>query len=534
MSKLLLDEILLKYNALTPEQQREIDKMVAQETGHLKFIPNPGPQTDAYNSQADLLLYGGAAGGGKSQLLLGLAMSQHRKSLLMRRSYADLSDFIGESIKMNGTRKGYNGSNPPKLVIDPNHIIQFGAVNEDGDEQKWQGRARDLLGLDEAAQFLENQVRFLMGWVRSTHPGQRCRTVLASNPPVLGQGDWMIPMFAPWLDPFYYKPAKAGELRWFITDEGPDGKPMDIEVDGQHVEIKDKTGQVLIPTSRTFISAKLEDNPYLIHTDYLAKLSAMPEPYRSAMRDGNFMIERKDQDGQLIPSSWVRAAMDRWKEHPKPPRDVPQCAIGVDIAHGGKDNTVLAIRYDGWFAPLIVVKGVDTPNGRAVAGLVVSHRKDASKVIIDMGGGYGGDTFQTLKDNEVEVYPYKGLMATKQRTVTRQLGFTNKRSAAYWMFREALDPDQPGGSPIFLPDDPGLFADLTAPTFEVVPRGIKVEAKEEVVSRLKRSTDKGDAVIMSWSEGQKALTDADSWKTRGGNRNSRPQVNMGHSNRRRK
>src|SRR3546814_1539203 len=78
------------------------------------------------------------------------------------------------------------------------------------------------------------------------------------------------------------------------------------------------------------------------------------------------------------------------------------------------------------------------------------------------------------------------------------LGFYNKRSETIWRFREALDPSQPGGSPIALPPDPMLVADLTAPTFTVPPRGIKVESKEDVCKRLGRSTDRGDAVVMAW------------------------------------
>src|SRR3546814_3250182 len=58
-------------------------------------------------------------------------------------------------------------------------------------------------------------------------------------------------------------------------------------------------------------------------------------------------------------------------------------------------------------------------------------------------------------------------------------------------------------SPIALPPDPMLVADLTAPTFTVPPRGIKVESKEDVCKRLGRSTDRGDAVVMAWSAGLK-------------------------------
>ncbi|MGE8943112.1 hypothetical protein ACO2I3_14460 [Leptospira interrogans] len=71
--------------------------------------------------------------------------------------------------------------------------------------------------------------------------------------------------------------------------------------------------------------------------------------------------------------------------------------------------------------------------------------------------------------------------------------------------REALDPDQPNGSPIALPDDPVLLGDLTAPTSDILPRGILIESKDDVKARIGRSPDRGDAVVMAWSQGQSAL-----------------------------
>ena len=61
------------------------------------------------------------------------------------------------------------------------------------------------------------------------------------------------------------------------------------------------------------------------------------------------------------------------------------------------------------------------------------------------------------------------------------------------------------GSSIALPNDPLLEADLAAPIFEVGPRGVKIESKEDIVKRLSRSPDRGDAVVMAWYVGQKNL-----------------------------
>lgn len=165
--------------------------------------------------------------------------------------------------------------------------------------------------------------------------------------------------------------------------------------------------------------------------------------------------------------------------------------------------------------------------GAFCAGVVVSHRSDGALVVLDMGGGYGGPMYEHLKANEVEVRSYKGAETSTRRSRDGKVKFTNKRTAALWGFREALDPGQPGGSPIALPPNPRLLADLTAPTFEVTPQGIKAEPKEKVVERLGRSTNDGDAVVMSWYEGPRMLTDALDWMGRvevGGRMVRQPQV----------
>jgi hypothetical protein len=103
------------------------------------------------------------------------------------------------------------------------------------------------------------------------------------------------------------------------------------------------------------------------------------------------------------------------------------------------------------------------------------------------------------------------------------------RSAAYWKVRELLDPSQPGGSPAALPDSRLLLQDLTALTYEITPRGIKVESKEDVCSRLGRSTDEGDALVMANWGGARMATHYQSWKDRA----APPRVVMSRANARR-
>lgn len=502
--------------------QAEMESLIAglpADLAGLKFVPSPGRQTEAYLSNADVLLYGGAGGGGKTALGIGLALTAHRRSFILRRHYGELSALIDETIRFNGSKDGFNGSPPPSLVTVDGRRIDFGACQYAGDELKFMGIAHDLLVIDEAAHFLESQVRNLIGWVRTTAPGQRTRVVLATNPPLTSEGDWLISMFAPWLDPKHRNPAKHGELRWFITS--PDGEEIEVESG----DFSARYG--VTPMSRTFIPATLADNPFLASTDYRAKLDSLPEPMRSAIRDGNFMMARQDSLWQVIPSDWVRAAQARWTPHP--PAGVPMCALAADIAQGGSDRTVIAARYDGWYAPLIVEAGTKTPTGNEVAGLVVGCRRDGATVILDMGGGYGGAAMLRLKDNGIDCIGYKGAEGSVKRTNDGKLPFVNRRSEAYWKLREALDPSQAGGSPVMLPPDPELFADLTAPTWEETSRGIRLESKEDLCARIGRSPDKGDAVVMAWSGGSKTQNIFGGFSQMA---RSRPSVFHGHDKQR--
>lgn len=499
-----LSEVLTALQGMTPAARAQLEKVAIEETAHLRWLPSIGPQLDAYNSQADILLFGGQPGGGKTEILLGLAFNCHENALLMRRQYTDLDAMIEAALRINGSRTGFNGSPPPSLRHDKGRI-DFGAAARIGDEQHWMGRPHDFLGIDEATQFSAKQIRFLRGWLRSVKPGQRVRTVLATNPPLTADGLWVHEMFGPWLNPQHAKPARAGELRWFIVDEAD----SDIEVEGPGIYPID--GRDYEAESRTFIPSALSDNPFLASTDYQKRLDALPAEVRNILL-GGFATSFRDADFQVMPTSWLREAQSRWKL--TPPDGIPMCAIGVDVAAGGADNTVLSIRHDGWFAPLIVIPGSKTPLGRDVAGLVVSHRRDAAVVILDMGGGYGGSPFEHLRDNlgHEAVARYNGAEASTARTSDKQLPFYNRRAEAYWKFREALDPGQLQGSPIMLPDDPNLIAELTAPTFEVTPRGIKIESKEDIKARLGHSPDRADAVVMSWWRGSKMATHFHEWR----------------------
>ncbi len=503
---MILDEILQRVQRLSPEDRAAVEREALEATKHLRFIPNPGPQTEGYFSLADVMLFGGNPGGGKTALEIGLALNEHYRSLIVRKNFTDLEGLIDTAKKIVGSEDDFVGGSRPKYRKPNGGVIHFAGLG-DGGLGGHQGVDHDLICFDEAAQFPEKPLRLMMGWLRTEREGQRCRVVMASNPPLDPVGDWLIDYFGPWLNEKHPNPAQPGELRYFLPDE-----------EGRDVECKkgDWTmvaGEKVYAQSRTFIPSRFTDNPFYNAQKYATALSGVPQEYRARLISGNFMLARQDQPYQVIPTDWIRMAQARWT--PTPPEGIPMCAMGVDASGGGHDPMMIAPRYDGWFAPLIEIPGKEIPIDRIgpyCAGLVVSYRKHDALVIVDMGGGYGGSMHDHLIANGVEVQRYKGAEGTTRRSRDGKMKFTNVRSAAYWMFREALDPAQEGGSPIMLPEDPALVADLTAPTFEMTPNGIRVEAKEDVCDRLGRSTDRGDAVAMSWWAGAKMPSHYGVWQ----------------------
>jgi hypothetical protein len=487
-----LDDLQALISKMGPGDLAQLDKILEPEL-KAPWLPVPGPQTDAYNSKADLLLYGGAAGGGKTDLLIGLALTEHHRSVLFRRAYVDLRGVEERLIEIRGTRDGYNAADMVLRV--PDRLLEFGALEKPGAELSWQGRPHDFIGFDEGAQLGEAKVRFVMGWLRTATPGQKCRVVIASNPPIGGEGEWLVDWFAPWLDPLFPKPAKDGELRWAVT--APDGKTIWVEGPGAHT----RDGISLEALSRSFIPARLDDNPYLKGTNYRAQIMAMDEPLRSKLLQGDFLAGKQDAERQVIPSSWIEAAQERWKQQPKPRGRM--LALGVDVAQGGKDRTVLAPLYGVWFDNLVRRAGVDTRDGPAVGGLVIETMRDKCQITIDLTGGWGLGAKQHLNSLGIDVLGVVFSAASGERTRDGRLGFANERAEMYWKFREALDPNK--GEGIALPPDRGLAAQLGAATWKLRGDRILIESKDDIRERLGMSPDDADAVVLAWHKRDRAL-----------------------------
>ena len=307
----------------------------------------------------------------------------------------------------------------------------------------------------------------------------------------------MIRHWAPWLDSVHPRPAVPGELRWFTT--AADGEDIEVEGRGPHPV----NGEPILARSRTYIPARLADNPDLSRTGYAAVLAGLPEELRRAYRDGNFAAGLKDHDFQVIPTAWIEAAQRRWR--PDGWRGVAMTAIGLDVAQGGADFTVLAARHGGWYAPLVRKPGHETRDGSAVAAAVVAVRRDRCPVVVDVDGGWGGDTVARLKDNGNAVVGFSG----RQHVVGADAG---RPAEIFQQTGRSVVADARGPRP-----RPArrLHPGAAARRFhQGRPRGAALGSLRPAASnsrrrpkfrkRLGRSPDYGDAIVMGLSEGARA------------------------------
>ena len=483
-----LEALQHTIDKLSPEKRAKFEDL-HKEILERPWIPNPGPQTDAYKSKADILLYGGAAGGGKTDLLCGLAW-HHERGFIVRRTSTELDGIIERSHDLYEGKGDYNKVERTWKL--DNGSLKFGGMQYEADWRDYAGRARDYMGFDEAAEFLEVQIKSIMAWLRHEDKDHKCRLVLATNPPRGAEGEWIIRWFAPWLDPLYANPAAPGELRWaiWVGDE-------QIWCDGPEPRIIE--GEEYTPKSYTFIPALLDDNPYYKdNRDYRATLQSLPEPLRSQLLKGDFTAGKEDDEWQVIPSAWVDLAFERWESRTQPSTMI---CLSADVAQGGPDKTTIAAMYEGgYFGEIKSFPGVDTKDGKAVADLMIKERRSGADLSLDLTGGWGGGAKLWLEEQYDVVVT--GLVASEKSgryTRDRRFGFVNHRAEWWWLFREALDPNQePEGLPA-LPPNPRLKAQLCSPTWKLKGTQIQIESKEEIKKRLGASTDEADAVIQAWS-----------------------------------
>jgi phage terminase large subunit-like protein len=494
---------------LTSEERAEFYKLLEQDAREVLWRPLLGPQTMARQSKADIIGFGGSAGGGKTDWVVGEMLSGHERCLITRREKAQTDGIVQRLTEVLGNTNGFNGQ---KSVwrVRPNLLVEFAGLDNPGDERRWQGRPHDLKAFDEVTEMREHQVRFVMGWTRTNNPNLHAKVIMTFNPPTTAEGRWVIDFFGPWLDkkhPLY--PTAPGVLRWAaMLPDGqgsskdrwlPDGRAF-VLVNGEpcyeFAAADHKPEDIIKPKSRTFIPARVTDNPYYMATDYMSTLQALPEPLRSQMLYGDFVAGIGDDPWQVVPTEWVEMAQARWvDQYPKG----EMLTVGVDVARGGKDNTCIARKHAAkggglWFDRPMLHPGAETPDGPRVAGLVVMAMRDSAPINIDVIG-VGASPYDFLNTAKQPVFGINVSEKASSTDKSGRLSFFNLRSQLAWQFRELLDPANNHG--VALPPDPRLLKEICA--FRWHPQGmvVYVESREEIIERLGYSPDMATAYILA-------------------------------------
>jgi hypothetical protein len=456
-------------------------------------------QKKLLDCNASLVGFGGSGGGSKSTAILFASYLRHNKSLIIRKTYPNLKELVERSREMFSGAGGSYNSIDKLWRFGAGKNIEFGALQYEKDKDNYRGREHSGLFVDEVTELPGGwaTLQFLMGWMRDPDENQFCQCVVTFNPPSTPEGEWIKEVFAAWIDPEHDNPAESGEVRWFANI---DGKDTEVE----QTEPFELDGELIEPMSRTFIRATLEDNERLKNTSYRQTLKSLPEPLRSQLLYGDMSLRINDDAWQIIPTSWVEAAFQRWEAMlPPDTKKSPISSIGVDVSRGGNDQTILAIRQGSYFQPIKAYPGTATPDGGAVAAQVVKHYQDGCRVNIDVIG-VGASVYDILKNTYPNVYAL-GNEGSSKTDKSKKLAFLNKRAELYWLLREALDPEN--GANICLPKDNKLKAELCAPRWSLVPPAannagkkgrIKVESKDEIKKRIGRSPDRADAICYSW------------------------------------
>lgn len=264
--------------------------------------PQDGAQTAFLASPADIVIYGGEAGGGKTAALVLEAMRGYDLprfgGIIFRRDSPQLAgpgslwDLMQQWYPALGARLTQD---PYRAVFPSGAEVLLGHLAHEGDKYKHQGKGYGLVAFDELPHFSESQFWYLWSRARSMSGVKPyARATLNPDPDT-----WVKRMILWYLDDEgrYVRPERSGQIRYFYRIENElvwSSDPEDLKA--RHPEMVDGDGVQFEPTSFSFILARLIDNPILTSKDpgYIAKLMAMPKVERERLlgqgRGGDWKI----------------------------------------------------------------------------------------------------------------------------------------------------------------------------------------------------------------------------------------------------
>ena len=250
------------------------------------FAPNPGPQTEFLAASEQEVLYGGAAGGGKSFGLLADPMryfhNPNFNGLILRRTNDELRELIWKSQELYP--KAFPGAKwaekKSQWTLPSGAKLWLTYLEREDDVRRYQGLAFSYIAFDELTQ---HPTPFAWDYMRSrlrtTDPDLPIFMRATTNPGGAGHG---------WVKQMFIDPAPANQA--FVATDLSSGEPL------EYPEGHEKAGQPLF--SRRFIPASLTDNPYLMEGgQYEANLLSLPENQRRQLLEGDWAVA----DGAAFP-----------------------------------------------------------------------------------------------------------------------------------------------------------------------------------------------------------------------------------------